>query len=83
MFNVPSPNPVLERITSALSLFIHLLLQCFQKWECTTTKSGLLFSGGGNLYGGFHGDSEVKNPPAHAGDVGSVLSPGGGNGKPL
>jgi len=39
------------------------------KMEIYYHKSGLLFSGGGNLSGGFHGDSEVKNPPAHAGDV--------------
>ena len=35
----------------------------------------------------FPGGSVVKNPPANAGDVGSVpglgSSPGGGNGKPL
>ena len=53
------------------------------KMEIYYHKSGLLFSGGGNLSGGFHGDSEVKNPPAHAGHVCSVLSPGGGNGNPL
>ena len=36
---------------------------------------------------GFPGGSAVKNPPANAGDTGSVPgsggSPGGGNGKPL
>ena len=36
---------------------------------------------------GFAGDSVVKNPPASAGDIGSILgwgrSPGGGNGNPL
>ena len=36
---------------------------------------------------GFPGSSVVKNPPANAGDVGSVLglgrSPGEGNGNPL
>ena len=36
---------------------------------------------------GFPGGSEVKNPPANTGDVGSVLgcedSPVGGNGNPL
>ena len=36
---------------------------------------------------GFPGDSVVKNPPAKAGDVGSVpgvgRSPGEGNGNPL
>ena len=35
----------------------------------------------------FPGGSMVKNPPANAGDVGSIpgtgRSPGGGNGKPL
>lgn len=31
VFSVPSSNPVLERSTFALSLFIHLLFQCFQK----------------------------------------------------
>ena len=36
---------------------------------------------------GFSGDSMVKNPPANAGDVGSIpgsgRSPGGGNVNPL
>ena len=36
---------------------------------------------------GFPGDSVVKNPPANAGDMGSILgmrkSPGEGNGNPL
>ena len=36
---------------------------------------------------GFAGGSVVKNPPANAGDVGSIpesgRSPGGGNGNPL
>ena len=36
---------------------------------------------------GFHGGSMVKNPPAKAGDVGSIprsrRSPGEGNGNPL
>ena len=36
---------------------------------------------------GFPGDSVVKNPPANAGDAGSIpgsgRSPGGGNGNPL
>ena len=36
---------------------------------------------------GFPGSSAVKNPPANAGDVGSIpgsgRSPGGGNGNPL
>ena len=36
---------------------------------------------------GFLGGSAVKNPPANAGDVGSIPglggSPGGGNGNPL
>ena len=36
---------------------------------------------------GFSGDSVVKNPPANAGDVGSIpqlgRSPGKGNGNPL
>ena len=36
---------------------------------------------------GFSGGSELKNPPANTGDVGSILglgrSPGGGNGNPL
>ena len=36
---------------------------------------------------GFPGGSVVKNPPANAGDLGSILgcedSPGGGNGNPL
>ena len=36
---------------------------------------------------GFPGGAVVKNPPANAGDVGSVLgsgiSPGGGHGNPL
>ena len=36
---------------------------------------------------GFLGDSEVKNPPASAGDLGSISglgrSPGVGNGNPL
>ena len=36
---------------------------------------------------GFPGDSEVKNPPANAGDAGSIpvlgRSPGGGNGNPF
>ena len=36
---------------------------------------------------GFPGGSEVKNPPANAGDAGSIPgaggSPGGGNGNPL
>ena len=36
---------------------------------------------------GFPGDSMVKNPPANAGDMGSIpgwgRSPGEGNGKPL
>ena len=36
---------------------------------------------------GFPGDSGVKNPPASAGDAGSIpgsgRSPGGGNGNPL
>ena len=36
---------------------------------------------------GFQGDSEVKNPPASAGDTGSIpglgKSPGRGNGNPL
>ena len=36
---------------------------------------------------GFLGGSVVKNPPANAGDVGSIpgsgRSPGGGNGNPL
>jgi len=36
---------------------------------------------------GFPGDSAVKNPPANAGDTGSIpgseRSPGGRNGKPL
>ena len=38
-------------------------------------------------YMGFLGGSVVKNPPAHAGDVGSIprlgRSPGEGNGNPL
>ena len=37
--------------------------------------------------GGFPGDSVVKNPPAHAGNMGSIpisgRSAGGGNGNPL
>ena len=41
-----------------------------------------------NFYGqGFLGDSEVKNPPANAGDTGLIpglgRSPGGENGNPL
>ena len=36
---------------------------------------------------GFPGGSMVKNPPANAGDMGSIpgsgISPGGGNGNPL
>jgi len=36
---------------------------------------------------GFPGSSVVKNPPANAGDLGSIpglgKSPGGGNGNPL
>ena len=40
-----------------------------------------------SLYLGFLGGSEVKNPPANAGDVGVIpvsgRSPGGGNGNPL
>ena len=36
---------------------------------------------------GFPGGSVVKNPPANAGDMGSIpgsgISPGGGNGNPL
>ena len=36
---------------------------------------------------GFHGGSAVKNPPANAGDAGSIprsgRSPGEGNGNPL
>ena len=36
---------------------------------------------------GFSGGTEVKNPPAHAGDTGSIpgsgRSPGEGNGNPL
>ena len=36
---------------------------------------------------GFPGSSVVKNPPANAGDMGSIpgwgRSPGGGNGNPL
>ena len=59
----------------------------FKKWEFITTERGLLFSGVGNLSGSFHGDPEVKNPPAHAADMVSVpewrRSPGGGNGNPL
>ena len=39
------------------------------------------------MFRGFPGGSVVKNPPANAGDVGSVpglgRSPGGGNGNPL
>ena len=38
-------------------------------------------------YIGFPGGSVVKNPPANAADIGSILglgrSPGGGNGNPL
>ena len=38
-------------------------------------------------YQGFPGGAVVKNPPANAGDVGSIpgwgRSPGGGNGNPL
>ena len=37
--------------------------------------------------GGFPGDSVVNNPPAHAGNMGSIpisgRFPGGGNGNPL
>ena len=40
-----------------------------------------------DTYKGFHGSSAVKNPPANAGDQGSVLesgiSPGEGSGNPL
>ena len=38
-------------------------------------------------FGGFPGDSAVKNPPDNAGDAGLIpasgRSPGGGNGNPL
>ena len=41
----------------------------------------------GKREGGFPSDSGVKNPPANAGDMGSIpgsgRSPGGGNGNPL
>ena len=42
--------------------------------------------GGSSSGGGFPGGSVVKNPPANAGDVGSILGSGrspGGNGNPL
>ena len=45
VFSVPSPNPVLEGITSALSFFNHLLFQCFQKWKFITTKVVYSFLG--------------------------------------
>ena len=61
---------------------------CFLELLCHhTIERGLVFYT--TLMGrvGFPGDSEVKNPPANAGDAGSIpvlgRSPGGGNGNPF
>ena len=62
-------------------LSIQLLLILFKHTLCPTIVHSCLEKGG------FPGGSGVKNPPANAGDTGSIsgsgISPGEGNGYPL
>ena len=74
-----------EGFLSAASIPLCEKAKLHSRWQGLNPNSVLQSCLG--LFLGFPGGSMVKNPPANAGDMGSItgsgISPGEGNGNPL